>query len=269
MGGLKQPAEDVMPGLEEPSAVAERLRPWVERARRFSGWAIEDEIRPRRLGPEAPWDYLQRARELVRAAERVLDLGTGGGEVFAAVCEGFEGLGVATEEWHVNVPLAAARLRSRGVQVIRASSLRLPFQDESFNLVLDRHEELSTEEVSRVLRPGGRLLTQQVHAGNWKEMDRFIPRRTRFPPHFRLYQEGLRAARMQILDAREHEVRTAYPDLGAFVFMLCIAPWEVPDFDPLGRDLEALRALERACSAPEGLVLIESRYIIEAQKAAS
>jgi len=49
---------------------------------------------------------------------------------------------VATEPWEVNAPVAAKRLGARGIPVVRANSLRLPFRDEQFDLVLNRHEEL-------------------------------------------------------------------------------------------------------------------------------
>ncbi len=42
-------------------------------------------------------------------------------------------------------------------------------------------------------------------------------------------------------------------------------PWEVPDFD-VARDIEALLALENKLRRREGIVLTESRYIIEAHK---
>jgi hypothetical protein len=66
--------------------------------------------------------------------------------------------------------------------------------------------------------------------------------------------------------AERHERRVAYSDLGPFVYMLCVAPWEVPDFDPLGEDLEALLAMESAVTTAEGFVVTEVRYIIEAQR---
>jgi hypothetical protein len=50
--------------------------------------------------------------------------------------------------------------------------------------------------------------------------------------------------------------------------MLCIAPWEVPDFDPLGGDLEALLALEQELTTADGLVLTDGSFIIEAMKPA-
>jgi hypothetical protein len=89
-----------------------------------------------------------------------------------------------------------------------------------------------------------------------------------FGDHFHRYQVGLKAHGMQIVDAREHEVPAAYDDLGDFVFMLCITPWTIPEFDPLGRDLEALLALERELTTRDGLVLTDGSYILEARKPA-
>ena len=136
----------------------ERLRPYVERARRMRGWALEYDS-PTKLGPGPPWDYELRARELLEGARSVLDLGTGGGEFFAGVCDGYRGLAVATEEWAPNVPVAASRLSAAGIPVVHASSEHLPFADGSFDLLLDRHEALDPEDAGRVVARGGHVLT--------------------------------------------------------------------------------------------------------------
>ena len=246
------------------TAARARLAPAVERARSFSGWLPD--VESRRLTPGPPWDYGARAGELAAFAGSMVDLGTGGGERFAAICGGIVARAIATESWHVNAVVAQTRLRSLGIDVVLAGSLDLPFRGETFDLVLDRHEELAPREVARVLRPGGRLLTQQVTPDSWKELGTYLPRRTDFGDHFHTYQQELREAGLEIIDARLHEYRRAYSGLPDFVYMLCIAPWEVPDFDPLGSDLEALLALERDLMTSDGLVLTEGRYIIEAIK---
>lgn len=244
----------------------ERLRPWVERARHYSGWQWEDDVRPRLLGAPKPWSYIGRARELIADANLVLDIGTGGGERFSEVLEGFDGNAIATEEWHVNAPVAARRLARLGVPVVRANSLQLPLGDSSFELVLNRHEELDPAEVKRALRPGGRCLTQQVNVRHWQEIFEFFPRAPGALPIFESYRTGFDSAGMEVVDAREHDALIAFPNLGAFVFMLCVAPWTIPDFDPLGSDVEALARLERARVQPEGLVLTDSSCLIEATK---
>ncbi len=253
-----------MASQRRDDAVA-RLRPWVERARGFFGWTFED-VDPRQVGRDRPWSYADRARELLHEAGTVVDLGTGGGERFSEICAAYGGRAIATEEWHVNAPVAAGRLRPLGIDVVRCSSLALPFTSGSLDLVLDRHEGLEPSEVARVLRPGGTVLTQQVQSRNCQELRRFFPRKTVWPPHFELYQEGFRAAGLEIADAREHDTPVAYRSLGELVYMLCVVSGDIPDFDPLGADLDALLALERELTTPDGIVVTESRCLIEARR---
>jgi SAM-dependent methyltransferase len=243
----------------------ERLRPYVERARTFTGWMPNVPFRA--LGATQPWDYAARARELLRGAANVLDMGTGGGERFGDLLSGYAGTAIASEEWHVNVPIAAERLRPLGASVVWCQSIRLPFADSAFDLVLNRHEDLDPVDVARVLKPGGRVLTQQAW-NIWREIGRFIPRRVFLATLFEDYRGGFAAAGLSILDARTREWPATYDSLGDLVYMLCIAPWEIPDFDPLGSDLEALLELEAALSRPEGLVLNNGSFIIEAVKPA-
>lgn len=245
--------------------VIARLRPYVERAKRLKGFQLE--VEPIRLGPPLPWNYEARASELLASARSVLDMGTGGGEVFSEILKGSRVSAVATEPWLPNVVVAARWLRPFGARVVRANSLALPFLDEAFDLVLNRHEELDPAEVVRVLARGGHLLTQQVHPDNWKELRAFFPRMTDFGPHFERYQDGFHAGGLVIKHDQMHETLAAFRDLGEIVYMLTALPWEVPDFD-LVRDIEALVALERALRRPEGIVLTEGRYLIEAYKPA-
>jgi hypothetical protein len=241
----------------------ERLRPSVERARTFSGWMPD--VRTRPLAPTASWDYMARARQLLTTASSVLDMGTGGGERFGELLDGYSGRAVATEEWEVNVPIAAGHLRTLEAEAVHCRSTQLPFAAASFELVLNRHEDLWPTDVARVLKPDGTVLTQQAWM-TWKELGRFIPRRVFLADLFERYRDGFAAAGLDVQDARAVEWPAAYDSLGDFVYMLCIAPWEIPEFDPLGRDLEALLTLERALTTSDRLVLTHGSFIIEARK---
>ena len=62
-------------------------------------------------------------------------------------------------------PAAASLARGRGLPVVRGDARRLPFGDESFDLVMStdmwehiEEDDLVAAEAARVLRPGGRLL---------------------------------------------------------------------------------------------------------------
>ncbi len=245
----------------------ERLRPWVERAKRFSGWDFES-IPLKAIGPPPPWSYEARGAALLREAAYVLDMGTGGGELFAGLCDGYGGRAVATEEWSTNAPVAARRLAPLGVRVVRCRSVLLPFQNGAFELVLNRHEELEPVELARVLAPGGTALTQQVGRNQWRELRECFPRMTDAGPLFERYRSGFKESGLDIVDARSHDARVEYPGLGELVFMLCVAPWTIPGFDPLGRDFDGLMEFERSQSSGQGIVLTESRFLLEGRKPA-
>ena len=240
------------------------LRPYAERARRMEGWSFD--VNMVSLGPPTPWSYDGRAVELLRDAGVVVDMGTGGGERFSRLCDGYDGIAVATEGWPPNVPVAAARLAPVGVQVVHASGLRLPLADGSVDLVLNRHEDLDPADVARALRPGGRALTQQIGRNHWRELGEFFPQASGGSGDlFQRYRDGFQDSGLDLADAREHDLHVAMGRLGDVVYMLTAVPWAVPGFD-VERDVDALLALERACSRDEGLVWTQSNFVIEAVK---
>jgi hypothetical protein len=150
--------------------------------------------------------------------------------------------------------------------VVQCGSLRLPFRNGSFDLVLSRHEELQPTEVARVLSPGGTLLTQQV-GGTWsQELREFFPRMQDSGNLFTRYQNGLGDSGLRIVEAKTHDWMAAYRGLEDLVFVLCVAPWTIPEFDPLNHDLEALMRTEESLSSEAGIVLTESRFLLEARK---
>ena len=240
-----------------------RLRAYVNQARAMRGWDWKARIS--RVGPDFPWDYMRLASGLLRKAQSVLDMGTGGGESFGSLIEHYKGRAVATEEWLPNVPVAAHCLTPQGASVVRAASLQLPFADGSFELVLSRHEELDCAEVARVLRRGGHVLTQQVGRTNWDELREFFPRMVDFGPLFERYREGFISAGLTITRAESAESKEEFAGLGDVVYALVVTPWSFPEFS-LDRDIDALLALERGAHQDEGIVLTESRFVIEAEK---
>lgn len=248
------------------SAELARLQPFVERARAFSGWDLGF-IGVRLLDDGPPWDYEAIASERIRGARRAIDFGTGGGEVLGRLLAGRAPRAnsvIATEQWHVNAPLARERLREFGVPVIRCDSERPPLRDTSFDLVLSRHEAIEPAEADRILVPGGIVLTQQVTPDVWPELRRFFPRATLFPDHFRGYGGWFRRHGYAV-SLERHDYHVAWESLGDLVVHLLVAPWTIPDFE-VERDIGALLALEAALTGPEGIVMTEGRYLLEATK---
>ena len=94
----------------------------------------------------------------------MIDLGTGGGEVFLSLAADF-GTGVGIDHDPAMIQVAQENtpeaLRDRvSFRVMRAEALE--FADESFDVVLNRHCSVFVEEVVRVLGPDGVFITQQV-----------------------------------------------------------------------------------------------------------
>ena len=245
-----------------------RLSVFVERARRMAGWTF-DEVRSSRAGPGPSWDYVAKAQELVSGARACLDIGTGGGEAFSTIWDGHAGLGVATEVWAPNVLVAANRLSPIGVRVIQASGSNLPFSANSFDVVLNRHEELSPSDVARVLVQGGQVLTQQIGRNEWQEIVPFFPMTSPEGSDdlFQRYKTGFEGAGLTVTVADSHDTPVAYHSLGDVVYMMTVVmpQWRAHDFD-LERDLEALLALEQELTGEKGIVLTESRFVIQAAK---
>jgi ubiquinone/menaquinone biosynthesis C-methylase UbiE len=196
-------------------------------------------------------------------ARRAVDLGTGGGERFAEIVDGQSGFAVATEEWVVNAPVAGRRLSPLGIRIVRCNSTMLPFRDDCFDLMLSRHEAIDPFEVSRILSPGGTFLTQQVENTDWIELRDFFGRWQSHGDHWAYYRAGLIASGLTVVNAIRH-YETVWFKFEELVAQLCVMPWTIADFAPLGRDLDALLELEGMCSAEGEVELTEGRYLIEA-----
>ena len=116
---------------------------------------------------EAPltWSYASKIIERLRRSNSVLDMGTGGGEFLSRLAPLPERTH-ATEAHRPNVAVARERLEPLGATVHELANEDddLPFDDEQFDLVINRHEAYTASEVKRVLRPSSHFITQQ--AGN-------------------------------------------------------------------------------------------------------
>ena len=97
---------------------------------------------------------------------RTLDIGTGGGEVIERLVAGARRPPIAGRPSAPHGPRRPTARLSPSASVVVADGRALPFPDASFDLVLDRHAPVSLAEFTRVLVPGGTLITQQVGGRN-------------------------------------------------------------------------------------------------------
>jgi hypothetical protein len=200
---------------------------------KFEGWDFSYVESTRRM-QEFPlsWSYRNKVRLAKMGASSMLDMGTGGGEFLSSLSPLPEHT-CATEGYEPNIMVARKRLEPLGVKVYRVDDDdSLPFPDESFELIINRHESYSVGEVKRILKKQGTFMTQQVGGLNDKEFNELLG-----APKAQFYNWNLEAAVSQlkevgfeITDQREDIVKTRFYDIGAIVFYLKVIPWQVPDF---------------------------------------
>lgn len=239
--------------------LAAELRPFEEAAKRMQGWQFE--YTPDVLDGDVPWNYDDLAATLAHASNRVVDIGTGGGEAFLKAltdsrCDAF-----ATEEWGPNAPVAAERLKHRA-PVTRCSSSHLPFSDDAFDLVLARHEAIDPKEIARVLSLNGKFLSQQVIRDFMFELGDYFPETVIFPDFFTGYQDGFRQLGLQVTQAREFRYQIQFRELGHLVYQLIVAPWTVPGFT-IDTHLEGLEVLNEERKNGKPLIFTGGYYLLE------
>jgi SAM-dependent methyltransferase len=233
----------------------------------FSGWDFSY-LNGRWQSSSLPWDYRAIVTPLMAHASSMLDIGTGGGEFLASLAP-FPPVTWAWEGYPPNIEVARRRLEPLGVQVAgvaNGENPQLPFDNETFDLIIDRHEGYRASEVFRIMRPGGRFVTQQVGGQNCLAINRVLQEVPSAPYTFWTLEyelAQLRDAGFQIEQAREVFPPLAFFDIGALVFYLKVVPWQVEDFS-VDRYRDKLLQIHHLIEDQRKFVVSEHRILVEA-----
>lgn len=219
------------------------------------------------------WGYSRLLIERVGCADTVLDVQTGGGEVFAEVLERAKRLPerlAATESWPPNVEIAQRNLGRFGADVVEvADESPLPFEEGSFDLVVSRHPVLTVwPEVARVLSPGGTYFSQQVGEASNRELYEFLMG-PQPPSEARSPQRAARSAEeagLAVVDLRQESLLVVFNDIGAVVHFLRKVLWTVPGFT-VEKYRDRLLALHEQIVREGPFEAHAKRFLIEAVKA--
>jgi len=203
----------------------------------FEGWNFSHITATGRMA-EAPlsWSYASKLLMRLRKAQSLLDMGTGGGELLSSL-QPLPPLTCATEGYAPNVPIARQRLEPLGVHVYQVGNDgKLPFEDNHFDLVINRHEYYDPAEVMRVLKPGEQFITQQVGAKNEEDLNALMGADTyQFANWTLAYAvKQLQDAGWRTVEQMEDHPIMRFFDVGAIVYYLKAIPWQIPDFSVEG-----------------------------------
>lgn len=198
----------------------------------FQGWDFSY-LKDRWEDESLPWDYREILEEYIKPDMQLLDMGTGGGEFLLTLNHPYSKTAV-TEAWEPNVKLCREKLQPLGICVKQVfEDDMLPFEDNTFDIVINRHESYRPEEVKRILKPDGIFITQQIGGKNNESLSKkLIPNfKSSFP------NQNLEYA-VNAFDEIGFDIiakNTCFPylrffDVGAVVYFAKIIEWEFPNF---------------------------------------
>jgi SAM-dependent methyltransferase len=236
--------------------------------RPFSGWDfsfVSDA--GRMVEVPTPWSYTSLLLPYLWQAESMLDMGTGGGE-FLSRLQPLPARTAATEGYEPNIPVARDLLEPLGVTVHRVvEDEQLPFADDEFDLIINRHESYAASELMRVLKPGGHFITQQVGGDNDNDLNRLLGASpmTEYDHWTLAYAvDELETAGFEIIYQAEAHMATRFYDIGAVVYYLNAVPWQIEDFSlDLYRD--RLLDLHHHIQAHGYVDIAGSRFVVVAR----
>lgn len=182
---------------------------------------------------DLPWDYDTVVKKYLDPTKKLMDFDTGGAEYLLSLNHPFE-MTSATEGYEPNVELCKELLLPKGIDFRECSDCtHIPYSDESFDVMINRHGSLDATEIYRLLKKNGIFITEQVGAENDRDLTEMVLPGTPmpFPEIFlSIQKEKFEKAGFTIVEAKEAYRPIKFFDIGAFVWFARIIEWEFPGF---------------------------------------
>ena len=242
----------------------------IDEARQpFSGWDFSYISKTGRMKSEPlPWNYASIILPYVRKADSLLDMGTGGGE-FLSLLQPLPKHTCATEAYEPNVPIAKKQLEPLGVHVYQIEDdMNLPFREDLFELVINRHESYYPREILRILEPSGYFITQQIGEQNDIDINHLLGNEPTIESgvwNADCATKELQKNGFTVLEQKEAFPKARFYDVGALVYFLKAIPWVVEGFN-VESYRNSLLELHEMILKRGFLEVREHRFLIIAQK---
>ncbi len=244
------------------------LKQIVEAVGKLKGW---DFSRVRIGRDPVLWDYVDVVRQYLRPTDRVLDIGTGGGEIFFSLAPYFgEGVGIDHNPTMIETARHNQSALSIGnVSLIEMDGNDLQFGAEEFDVVLLRHLRVYVNEIVRILRPGGYFITQAVgqrSSLNFLEAFGWTP--ASFGPDWwqpvTEVADQFRRHGCHIIAQAEYDVPYWFCDTESFIFWLMAVPW--PEDIDLEKHWQNINRILETSQTERGIETNEHRGLLVVQK---
>jgi SAM-dependent methyltransferase len=244
------------------------LKQIVEANGKLDGWNFS-RLRTRR--EPVAWDYVDVVRDYIKPLDRVLDIGTGGGEIFFSLASCF-GKGTGIDQDPTMIETARrnqSALAIGNISLVRMDGSDLGFEADAFDVVLLRHLRVYVREIVHVLHPGGYFIAQMVgqrsslnilnafgwtpssfEAGWWQTV-------ADLADQFRLHG-------CQLITQAEYDVPFWFQDVESFLFWLMSVPW--PEEIELQKHWQIISQILETSQTERGIETNEHRGLLVVQK---
>jgi SAM-dependent methyltransferase len=198
----------------------------------FAGWDFS--YLNGRMEQDPPsWDYKKVVEKYFSGKGILLDMDTGGGEFLSSLSNLPKNV-YATEGYEPNIPIAEKSLKKKNIIVkpIKEAG-EIPFDDEFFDIIINRHGSYKTNELKRALKKGGIFITQQVGGLNGIDINMAFETKSMDYIEWCLIKniEMFKDIGMEIIETGESIGRMKFKDIGAVVYYLKCIPWQVEYFN--------------------------------------
>lgn len=248
----------------------ERKKLWKkeEETAHIHGWDFSHIHNRYREEDDLPWDYKKIICQYLNKNIKILDYDTGGGEFLLSLKHPFHNT-AATEGYPPNVELCKKTLLPLGIDFKSCDTpSNIPFESESFDIIINRHGDFHAEELYRLLKKGGLFITEQVGSENDRNLVEMVLPNTQKPfPHLNLKEqrEIFENAGFHIIRAEEVFRPIRFYDVGAFVWFAHIIEWEFPGFS-VERCFDSLLKIQKSIEDTGYIEGTIHRYLIVAKK---
>lgn len=217
---------------------------------------------------DLPWDYEKIVRQYLNSNSDILDYDTGGGEFLLSLNHPYSRTS-ATEGYKPNVDLCREKLLPLGINFKTCDKpSEIPYDDETFDIIINRHGDFDAIELYRLLKNDGVFITEQVGSDNERDLVEMVLPGTEKPfPHLNLKEQSkiFEATGFQLIRDEESYRPIQFYDVGAFVWFAHIIEWEFPNFSVekcFSQLLEMQKMIDKIGKV-EGTI---HRYLIIAKK---
>lgn len=238
-----------------------------EKIAHIKGWDFSH-ISGRYEEAELPWDYKRIIKQYINDDMHILDYDTGGGEFLLSLNHPYNRTS-ATEGYLPNVELCRETLLPLGIDFKMCNNPSdIPYQDESFDLIINRHGSFNAKEIYRLLKKGGVFITQQVGEDNDRELVEMVLPNTEKPflnLNLKEQKKEFENVGFQIIEEAEAYCPIKFYDVGAFVWFARIIEWEFLGFS-VDKCLDNLLEMQKQIDSKGSVEGTVHRYLIVARK---